>query len=106
VCSLHFQKEFIIDEFPKITLTDGTVFQLKRKKPKLTPDAVPSKFEGYPSYRSRPIKTRKAPKRRYSVNAIFKTVYWYMTKLFLFTDRSIILSVRFEYGFKTFKNDE
>ncbi|KAK3922640.1 DNA transposase [Frankliniella fusca] len=57
VCELHFEEKYILVSHD--ILIDGRDVGGQRGRKKLSPDAVPTIFSGYPSYRN-----RRAPKKR------------------------------------------
>lgn len=82
VCSLHFETEFIEYNYHPLTMPDGSVFEMKRERPMLKQDAIPSVFPQYPSYKSKPIpKPRKPPKRRCFVSIIFSITVIFMSNM-------------------------
>lgn len=51
VCIDHFEEKFII-RIDTATRPDGSVLTVPRKRPKLSPDAFPTKFANQPKYLS------------------------------------------------------
>lgn len=58
VCEMHFEKKYLKEEHD---LGIGTE---SRKRKALTADAIPTIFEGYPSYMNSTTTKRKSPKKR------------------------------------------
>ena len=56
VCVVHFAKKHVIEE-DVITRDDGTILRVKRDRPKLIPDAIPTTFSGQPKYLTNPPST-------------------------------------------------
>ncbi|XP_034242914.1 uncharacterized protein LOC117646216 [Thrips palmi] len=62
VCELHFEKKFIVETHD--ILIDGTNLSQRREKKSLTKDAIPTVFDGYPTYMNKPLpKKRKSPQK-------------------------------------------
>ena len=65
VCELHFEPKYINETHLDSVILNGINLSEKRGKKKLTDDAVPTVFDGYPSYMAHlEIPRRKPPKER------------------------------------------
>lgn len=63
VCELHFEKKYLID-MHEINIDGTSLLCEKRQKKSLAKEAVPTIFDGYPTYMNKPApKKRKSPRK-------------------------------------------
>lgn len=71
VCELHFEPHFIKDIDDVILATPGSKLSISSYRKTLAEDAVPTIFNGYPSYMvPKQTTKRKAPKERHTASKV------------------------------------
>ncbi|XP_015913143.2 uncharacterized protein [Parasteatoda tepidariorum] len=76
ICSRHFKKDDI-ERFYETKLPDGTIFRLKRERPRLKLGAIPCLFPdipGHSSYRPKEFRSPKIRKKKLKKTRLTKTV--------------------------------